>query len=868
MKRASRGFKSRGVSLVETMIAVSIISVTFLAVMNVFGTISKSIQTSKAKTLASNLAQEKLQILRQLSYLRLMVTPVTAYNADFTPNIPYDNTYYTPETIIEGSIAFTRHSYVQTAVEVGNDIVPTNTSADTGMKIITCTVVWKMEGKPYMLQLRTIYSNPNTVRTTASFYGVVKTTSNSAISGASVVIAENMAWMDLTTSTGSYNIDCYDGNYTIVATKRGFFQKSVFRSIAPYQNLAQNFNLTAMSSGTVIGNAWINDHFVISQIVGSTVTVDGFDQEYIELYNPTTSYIQMVFGMAASPYEYVYNKYGEPEKTITMNYALMNSSIVPNGYFLIANTDTVNVFNTYIRADAVYKDAIVGGVPSSAYGANVIETPVAGGFGIRTTNWMTGVQTWIDKIGWYQNHSLGFGAWKKPDIYEGVPIIQDAGFTEGEQYVRMCSTNPAFSSDILGRSYDTDSNEYNIFDSTYMIYMPLNKDTTGYTVSGTPAVGAVVSCDDGLSLATYAKAVSTPYTHAEFRLTEVATGTWRVVISSYVSNRFGTHALTAEISTVTISYHGQELFIPSTTTVPSWTYPYNYSTFLTTVPAGGYIGGTVTNALGIPISPNIIVTVGGSKGAANTSTGRYLIPVGTGTMNVVANPTNDVLYNPHYVTQTEEFVFVDYGTVVSTVNFLLSQGGRVSGKVTRDGVNPLPNISIVALNASGASSGDNVTANDGKFTIINLATGTYTVQPVLDSGEKSSPVSLNALVTAGSNVFVGTFTIVGAFGTIKGNVTTSGGKISTGVLLVASTVTFTSPPTISSFTLTGAPYYFTNSYEDGTYSLEVRGSVIASYNVNAYWPAVNGLSTTSNNLQKTGIWVTPGGQTTGINFTW
>ncbi|MFH1369417.1 MAG: hypothetical protein ABII64_09865 [Elusimicrobiota bacterium] len=846
-----RTTKPRGVSLVETMIAVAIISTAFLAVINVFGTITKSIQVSKTKTLAANLAQEKLQILRQVSYLRLLVTPVPYYRTDFTPSIPYDTLYYPPETIYEGSVAFTRLTYVQMAAEVGTDLVYMGSTPDTGMKMITCTVIWSQNEQPRMLQLRTIYTNPNTIRTNAEFAGVVLTTSGAPIPDASVVIAENMTWQDLTTSTGSYNISCYDGTYTLLASKRGYFDKSVFRSIGPYQTAVQDFALTAMSSGTVRGYAWINDHIVISNIVTSSVTVEGFDQEFIEFYNPTTSY----FLTTGGNYELIYQESGCPEVQIMADFVVPGTSVAPNSFLLIANTETLHMCGTTKSADAVY----TGGM----YGASVIKSPNSGGVGLREVDWATGTRIWVDRVGWVQNPGMGV---LYPDIREGQALSWDTnGFEEGEQYVRMtaaASLTPGY-----GRAYDNDNNNYCFFQWPYNSnYPPCNKyDSSSKMVAATPALGAVVSCDDGLSLPVTAITKGGSYPYAEYWLPEVATGTWRVMITSDTAR--GPRAM--EISTVTIYSHGQILSIPNALTTPKWPSVNVYSIFLTSEPACGFVTGKVLNALGIPINPAVIVFASnGSKINADVNTGRYILPSASGTWNVTANPTYDVEYNPLYVTQVEDSVNVYYGQVTSNIDFYLSQGGRVSGNVTRDGINPLPSVSIAAFGSSGASMGDTISAIDGKFTIINLATGTYTVQPILDSGEKSFPTTLNALVTAGSNVFVGTFTIIGAFGAITGSVSRGGDPISTGVLLVASTETFTGPPTLTSFTATGCAYYFTNSYEDGTYRLEVRGSTNTTYNVRAYVPNIQDLVTTTDILLRSGISILPGGTVTGQDFAW
>ncbi|MCX7716769.1 MAG: type II secretion system GspH family protein, partial [Endomicrobia bacterium] len=98
---------SRGVTLVELVIAVVILSVTILIFVGSFTNISRSIIASKAKTLATNLAQEKIQLLRQLPYHKILVTSTPLYYTQVSPPIPYDNTYFPPERILEGGIYFT-----------------------------------------------------------------------------------------------------------------------------------------------------------------------------------------------------------------------------------------------------------------------------------------------------------------------------------------------------------------------------------------------------------------------------------------------------------------------------------------------------------------------------------------------------------------------------------------------------------------------------------------------------------------------------------------------------------------------------------------------------------------------------------------
>jgi hypothetical protein len=137
------------------------------------------------------------------------------------------------------------------------------------------------------------------------------------------------------------------------------------------------------------------------------------------------------------------------------------------------------------------------------------------------------------------------------------------------------------------------------------------------------------------------------------------------------------------------------------------------------------------------------------------------------------------------------------------------------GFYTHNNYNTLTNVGFAAFDANDVVKDQQVSATNGYFTLTNLATGTYRIEPVLDSGETASPTSISTTVTAGALVNIGTFTITGTFGTIRGTVTDSSNPIRVGVLVVVTTKTVTALPTLSAATLTGASYYLTNSYEDG-----------------------------------------------------
>jgi hypothetical protein len=282
--------------------------------------------------------------------------------------------------------------------------------------------------------------------------------------------------------------------------------------------------------------------------------------------------------------------------------------------------------------------------------------------------------------------------------------------------------------------------------------------------------------------------------------------------------------------------------------------------------ANGFISGRVTGVTGAGITPAITVSNGLNSTTANTGTGNYLLPLTPGVYNITANPGNVV---SNYISVSSPAVTVNLGQVTSNLNFTLSQGGQIRGFVTRDGINPLPGVAVVALDSNGIQRDQEVSGSDGRFLLVNLSTGSYEVEPILGSGEMSTPSSSSGTVSAGSTLFIGTFTVTGALGRITGSLTANGGPVPTGALIIASTTTVSMPPpSLSSMTLTGAAYYMTASYESSTYALDVRGSTTSTYNVYAFYTTVTGAGVTVSTRSVSGVSVVAGQSTTGINFAW
>jgi type II secretory pathway pseudopilin PulG len=836
MKRRICGFPSHtsnGVTLVELMIAVLILSAVVLVFINIFANITKAILGSKAKTLATNLAQEKIQILRQMSYHKILITPAPAYNTEFSPPIPYDTTYFPPENILEGGMEFTRYTYVYPVQEVDGKFEPIPpTSPDVGLKCIEVSVVYQSGYGKKVVRLRTVESSIE-----SAFKGAIQGTVRNAqtfenLRDVLVTVAENVGCRDYTDASGKYTIKVPYGNYTVVASKLGFFTATRQVSVGANPQTV-NFDLQPMSSGTVFGYVWLNDRILISQVVGSTRSPGGFIQEYVELYNPTTFWWQMATsedeGIIGLKYQ---STGGGPLVEVPLKY--INLSIPPSSYYLIANTTTVTVCGVSVTADAIYSEEAPG--YPNAIKTREDDGPQSSGGGVGI--YYISSNKWIDILGWDWNEGA-----KTAPIYETDGFDQFLGLETDEQYVRRVSTWGIVSG--WGNAYDTDNNNRDFVEYRKPIQIPpRNSSYSLPPLTGRPAVGSFVSSNDGLSSMTNAYPVGSPPA-AYFELTSVATGTWSIFISS--NEKF------ININNVEIRSAGKTGVMNLNTDPPAYC-QYYYSQLIN-VTQGGYISGRVVNALNQPLS-NIKVVAGGSE-AYTSATGRYILSLSTGIYSVTANPGN---LNPLYVYQTREGVRVQQGLVTSGIDFVLFQGGRVTGFVSRDKINPLPGIVMQAQSQEGFIYGEDVSDNAGKFIIPNLSTGTYYIKPVLSSKETSSPsVSTVTISAAGATVFAGTFTITGAMGKISGKVIYNGKPIKTGVLIIATTTTITAPPTLSTATLTSTAYFLTSSYEDGTYTLEVIGSTTTPYKIYGYYTTYNNAGIpVIRSTSKTNVSVSPG----------
>ena len=823
-----------GLTLVEILISMAVLSIAMLGLAASFKYVQQGIQLSKNKTLASNLAQEKMQILRQQTYFRLLPTVNPSTLSDGTP---YDNTTFLPETVMEGGVPFIRYTYVQVVTEdSGALVIQPPATPDTGMRQITVTVAWTEGGVLKHLSINSVMSNPNTVESNSVFTGTVKNaTTNAAIPNAVVDIAENVGWRDTADTNGIYNIRLSPGSFNLVATAKGYFSGYTYQSVSANTSSTVNFLLTPMSVGTVSSTAvWMNPGVVISQVVVSTVQAGGYDAEYVELFNPTTNTIT-VPGSVNLNYVSDYNN----TSCTLVPLVYIHNTIPVKGYFLIASTGNFMINGAVVIPDAYYSSTANASCTPSAFSWNAATGMDIMARGYSGSWWLTNAAgTTLDSAGWSKG-----GVTHSPSHCAGTCYSTTSGIPSGSQLVRASST--AGQSSAYGKAYKSGSNAVDFALSTLSFWPYTSLSAAQSVIAGVPAVGAVISANDGLADPVTATASGSPPV-ASFSLPNVATGTWRVLITS------GSYEL--ENDTVPLLTNGS-------------TYVFTAPTMLSTDATKGFITGQVLNAFGAVITSSILVNPGGVS--VDTTTGRYFLSVTPGFVDVTVNPN---FVNSSYISLSSAAVVVKLGQVTDGLNFILSQGGRITGFVTRDGTNGIQGVAVAAIDGSGNVQDQEVTNTNGYFTTTVISTGAYTMKVQLDSTEASSPTANTvSLLTLGQNVFSTTFTITGALGTVTGSVTASGSPIATGVMLVAVTSTSTvpsgAPPAISSTSLNGAAIYVTSSREDGTYSMDLRQST--SYYLYAFYPSVSSAGVVTTSTKTLSAFPIVSGQTvTGKNFAW
>lgn len=143
MKNGQNGF-----TLVEVLIAMTILSIGILGIAGLAGTAVKSSSYSQAITQANNLAQEKIETLLGVDFNNLHSTDTTATRADLrrtcvqtdmTVSRPVFSCTPTNPTVMLGEKPFT-WAYTVTFIDLNGDGTA-NANSD-GLKRLDITVTW------------------------------------------------------------------------------------------------------------------------------------------------------------------------------------------------------------------------------------------------------------------------------------------------------------------------------------------------------------------------------------------------------------------------------------------------------------------------------------------------------------------------------------------------------------------------------------------------------------------------------------------------------------------------------------------------------------------------------------------------------
>ena len=787
-----------GFSQVEIVITILVISIVILGIITTFSTIGKGLITGKTRTIANNLAQEKIEVLKNVSYSRLLTTSesdLTTYGYDNT------NTDYTPETLNVGDANYTRYTTVWKAEESGTEISTMSpTATDQGIKKIKIEVKWTENNEQKSLVLYNLRDDPNRTTMSGKVYGIISSTVGITygISGARVEIVQDINRNAITSTTGYYLIKTTSpATVQLNVSKDGYWSKTS-ASFSVGTN-PQNIQLTAREKGNAYGFVYKRDHLVISEIC---TALSDDTTEYVELYNPTTYTITV-----ENNYKLKYVTALDAVSDFpTLAYNI--SSVDSHKYFLIASYLSVSG----VTADATY-------TPPATVGKMPVDDN-KGGVGL-----LTNYDVWVDSIGW------GPGASAPGNAVEGTGFTSGTTFGTDDSIERLSySTHTAAemdNPDTNGNAWDTNNNSADWILHEDNITNPQNSSMSETPVQGTPVGYAVVSADDGLSSAIPAHATGYYY------LTGIATGTVTLYGSSLTLM-----GLEPNTSITTGGNTNRDIILSSTS-------------------EGGFISGRVLGD-GSAIA-NITVSAGVYT-ATTGSDGKFSFSVDVGSYTVIANPDYTSVPDGAKWTsgtsedEANETVEVNFGEPVSAGDLKIYSAGWISGHTYNASEGDLPYITIRTTSTTGGGfSTDVVSGTDGTYIIkgVKTAANNYDLYPVLDDADTYSRTgtwgtwTTPVTVTQGVETSGKHFKISSAWGKIMGTVsdTAIGGNIKTGVLIIATTAAMPAddPPTISAGSIEGlgtAIYYGTISDSSGNYIGSVRKGW--TYNLKAWYTKISG----------------------------
>ena len=807
--RAKFLLNQRGVTLVELMIAVAFLSTVALSTALTYTVTMKALVTAKSRGIASRLAQDKFETLQGLSYPNLIVTS----QADL--NIPpgVDLTNYPPETFNMGAKTFTRSVIISRAYrDSSNNItILSPSAADTGLKRITTLVKYQQGAAPVTNTSTLLVTDPGLIPLNVTLYGVVSDTASNGIANAKVYITQNQNWYAMSSSTGYYQIQMDTSTYTATATRPGYWDNPSASFSPPGGPYSLNFQLTAKAIGGVAGIVTARPpSLLISSVY--TGTQGSPTNDFLELYNPTTAPILITDGTSAE----IQIKYILPNnsiKNVTFTWGDANPHSIPaQGYYLIATSSpTVN-----------------GRPPDGLFSAPTSPfVDLKAGVAIQNSFSMG-----LDTVGWTNDGTAG-----PPNGVETTGVIVTganwgpAGSPSG---VLNRKSDPFGMTAGVGNSVSNNNNAQDVLllASVGAAYPRNSQTATSPVQYGTTAATATMAATDGYSAATTAS--STGY----YLLNSVTTGTWS--LAGYWNAYSSMTAGNIQVNTGAITVLNLLLEHSSR--------------------GGGGVSGRVTRSDTLAAVSNIII----NSGTASTLTdalGNYVLNLASGTQPVIANDGfSNIGYNSLSTTAT-----VVAGGITTGVNFNLVPSGAVSGKVTTNGTDAYPNIPVHAV-SQGLEVATTQSDSFGNYSLFGIPTGAASIVPILDpQSTAANPPSISLSITQGTTLSGNDFIVTTSLGKITGSVTSGGNGISTGVLILASTTTLTSPPLVNNAYRTGSTVlYATTSDSSGQYTVNVV--LDSTYTLYGYYTSLSNNNTTATVVKTaSSIYVS---STSHVNLAW
>lgn len=643
---------NRGFTLIEVMLAVALLSLVFLLSFRSFYPMIVGFTTTNQRAIIEQILQNRIEEIRGGGYALLSVS--TAPQA--VPNLPTtvlsDSGFYPPTIFTENGTDYVSHVVVHYMVpDSHGDLQPTNPfGPDTGRKRITITVAWKSGGYWRTQTATGLLESKGLGTKNVLFQGTVTHGGGIPLLGAKIQTLEDAGAFGQSDIAGDFQFNVRPGTYTLVATCPGYFSVLKNNCFVSYQNSpsVQPFHLTARDVGTVQGSVWINDHLVISRVVG-----ESGGGEWVEVFNPTTwTWIGADIGLSVQ-------SIAQPDPVPILFNTPPMSDILPGRFFLLANNAAI----LGVTSDAVWSGDQI------------------------PFNQTAGVSLYV--VGGSTQDSVGWGTVGSPPLVEGVKI--NTPLAAGAELFRF--SNVSGPSTLVGPAYDSGNNQVDF--TVAVAVPPRNSLSTQPIAAGTPAEGAVVMIDDGMSTPVTAALVGTP-PEAQYVMPNVATGTWSVVGGSRTF-----------MSVVPCT-------VPSAGVVTT-------PLFLTTAAVVGYVSGRVMDAVtNLPL-PNIEVSPGGMTNADGT----YMVSLPSGNGVLTANPGG----TPPYGTASQG-VTVTVGALIRGEDFLLPRSAILVGRVKWVGSVGVSGVPITFRGLTQASFFETTTDKDGNYS-ITVPTGTYLVTPSL-----------------------------------------------------------------------------------------------------------------------------------------